>query len=112
MKMTATYHASVERIDRINLIIDLFKGDWGTPVCAVQSISNPTSECVLTTNGIIVVRGITTKKLLTMWVASIDQAVAIYKEATHQRYLPNGLYAQVLANQKLRKIYFSKGLDK
>ena len=97
-----TYHFRVERKGRFEYI----EATCGLGEEVVSEIfQSPTSTLpsynTLTTTGVIIVRNVDTKKIVTMFIATMPQAMAIYRTATGGR-LPDWLYKQVKRNQVLR----------
>lgn len=91
MTKNISYHARVERQSRIDYIIDWCKGEFGKPVAIVEDKSE-TARLVLTEKGILMVHNLETNKLVTMWIATVSQGVAIYSRAFNQpvpKYMMN-----------------------
>lgn len=98
MTMTMTYHAQVEREARIDYIIDVL-GDFGQPIAKRNNPANNTIT-ILTNLGVIIIKSNTTQKLVTMFLASIAQATAIYRDCYGGDTCPHSLMVQVKRNQK------------
>lgn len=103
MSRNRTYHFSIERKGRF----DYIKATCGVGEPLVSEIyQSPTSsipsENTLTDTGVIIVRNVETRKIVTMYIASTGQAVALYRTATNGKRLPDWLFEQVLDNQLLR----------
>lgn len=102
-----TFHAQVERKDRIFAIIDHFNGDFGTPVAHMFSTThNPTGEprkYTLFSTGIVMVTDQADTCIITMFIGNMDYATLIYKtNYPYRAYLPNNLYKQIIQNKKLK----------
>ena len=97
-----TYHARIERSARIEYIIDVFKGEFGEPAAMVVN-ENDRSRQVLTTKGVWIVYNLDTGKLVTMWIATVEQGTKLYKRATNGKMLPKSLMKQLHANKKVCK---------
>ena len=80
MKTNVSAHIQRDRMERISYIIDAFKGEFGKPIAEA-----PEGDAIrtLTDKGIIIVTGITTGKIITMWIATVSQATAVYRDC-HQ----------------------------
>ena len=99
MTTTVSYHARVERQSRIEYIIDVFKGEFGEPAAMVVN-EDDRSRQVLTTKGIWIVYNLDTNRLVTMWIATVEQGVKLYKRSTGGKMLPKSLMKQLHANKK------------
>lgn len=91
----ATYHARVERFTRIEYIIEVFKGEFGKPIAEI--VEGDTKR-TLTTNGIIVISGVTTGKLVTMWIATVAQATSLYRTCHNCDKCPKEVMDRVCKN--------------
>lgn len=98
MIMTMTYHAQVEREARIDYIIDVL-GDFGQPIASQKNLDNDTTT-FLTNLGVIIIKGTTSQKLVTMYLASTAQATAIYRDCHGGDTCPHSFMMQVKRNQK------------
>lgn len=96
MKTNMTFHASVERFDRICILIDLFNGDFGRPLICITNDKNAVKE-ELTTNGIVIVRNLE-DVVITMYLCSIKKAQ--YFGAVSGKMLTDNQWKQIKANQK------------
>jgi hypothetical protein len=103
MTKKISYHAKEERKDRIEYIIDVFNGEFGTEVCCFIEKHTKT-KTVLTTTGLIIVYNSETNNLVTMYICKTCQAIGLYKRATGKERCPNSVYKRVINNQK----YLSK----
>ena len=97
-----SYHFRYERRDRYEYI----KATCGVGEPVVSEIyKSPTSKIpsynTLTSTGVIIVRNVETKKIVTMFIATKAQAIAIYHETTNGQRLPDWLWEKVLNNQIL-----------
>lgn len=99
MTRKISYHAQVERKSRIEYIIDTFKGEFGSPVVEVVN-ENDCSRQVLTSNGIWIVYNLKTNRLVTMWIATVEQGVKLYKRGTNGKQLPKQLMKTLHNNKK------------
>lgn len=96
MKTNMTFHASVERFDRICFLIDLFKGDFGKPLISIAHTDKPVKE-ELTSNGIVIVRNLE-DVVITMYLCSIKKAQ--YFGSVSGKMLTDNQWKQIKANQK------------
>ena len=99
MKSNMTYHAFNERFERISFILDTI--GMGEPVVSIRDPYHEDTIKVLTNTGIIIVNGETSKKIVTVFIATMDQAMAVYKIATNNKRMPERLYNKIKENQKL-----------
>lgn len=104
MSRNKTYHFSIERKGRFEYI----KATCGIGEPIVSQVwQSPTStipsDNILTDTGVIIVRNVQTRKIVTMYIASTGQAVALYRAATKGQRLPDWLFEQILDNQILRE---------
>ena len=101
--MTTTYHVKAERTERIDYIIDIFNGCFGTEEFS-YTIETDRGQCkmVLTSKGIIYLQSIKTKKVITMYIATMAQAIFVYRHSHLSRSdkMPNKLYHQVRNNAR------------
>ena len=103
---TTTYHVSVERQARVDFIIDVFGGCFGQDIISCIVTNNlGTCKMTLTSKGIIYLQSIETDKIITMYIATVSQAVFLFNENFRknggQSKIPKGLMNQVKKNQKL-----------
>ena len=94
-----TYHARVEREERINYIIDTV--GIGEPVVKVQRPKDK-RYMTLTNTGVIIITG-SDNVIITMYIGTIDEALMTYRNATKMHNMPDGLYKKVKAVQKYRR---------
>lgn len=102
-KMTAidftqlSYHAMVERKDRIEQIEKTIS--FGTPIVEMEDTSNNTMK-VLTSTGVIVIWSLNNKSIVTMFVASVNQALSFYnrKRGEEPYKMPRQLWLMVNYN--------------
>lgn len=80
MKKTVSKHVREDRMERISFIIDAFAGEFGKPIAEA-----PEGDVIrtLTDKGILIITGITTGTVVTMWIATIAQATRVYRDC-HQ----------------------------
>lgn len=80
MNKKVSKHITTERMSRVGFIIDTFKGEFGMPIA-----ESPEGDIIrtLTDKGIIVITGITSGKVVTLWIATVNQGVAIWRDCHH-----------------------------
>lgn len=81
--MKLTYHASVERRNRIEYIKENIGFGHSLAVTYYRSINRKRetpSKTVLTDTGIILIYAIDTNELITAYIASVKEGTAIYKK--------------------------------
>lgn len=109
MKKNLTYHASIERNDRLNFIVEYI--GIGEEFCVCPHETDPTKEEVLTTTGVLVVRNIKTHMIITMFPCGMPKACVVYKRA--MRYdgarLPRSMVEKINYNTKLEKKFHIGG---
>ena len=88
-----TYHASVERYDRLAECIDTV--GFNSIICEIVDRRNPDTINVITDTGILFVRAVSTGKIITGYMADIRRLNAIFAGR-----LPNSLYKTVISNMK------------
>lgn len=98
MTKTVSYHARHERQNRIDFIIDWCKGEFGAPIATAYDADGK-GKRVLTDKGLLIVYSAADNKLITMWIASVLQGVAVYK-ASHKGQEVPWKMMQVLHNNK------------
>ena len=98
MTKRVSYHIRYERQNRIDFIIDWCQGEFGTPIATVYDTEG-TARRVLTDRGLIVVYS-AEDKLITMWIASVLQGVAMYKASHDGKEVPYKMM-QVLHRNKV-----------
>ena len=94
-----TRHFQIDRKDRVNFIIDLFNGDFGTPLCD-YSAENDTVRKVMTDKGVVLVYGKNNNVIITMYLATVKQATFLYRAAHGTNRTPESFLARVRKNQK------------
>ena len=98
-----TYHARVERANRM---VQVSKLEIGIPVATIEEYNKKGNKTIvtLTDTGVVVILDPKTNTIITLFLASVDRAAAIYKEAYGtRRRLPDQLYNQI----KINKITFN-----
>lgn len=103
IKRNATVHVSVERIDRMNYIIDHL-GDFGDEILLEAIVRNPQGINRLyqiTNKGVMIIRPLDdTSLVVTAWIATIDQAMKMARMLNRHR-IPDSLYKRIIANKNL-----------
>ena len=92
-----TRHAQVDRFDRLAKIVDTV--GFGNEYCTITQADGALKT--LTTTGIVIVRNETTKKIITAYPATLNQAKAIMVKRTGSETLPHSLFKAVMVNQKI-----------
>ena len=103
LKFEMTYHAQVERAARFEFILQTVGS--GTKEIATEIFTSPTSQnrkakSVLMDNGVIYIFSIENNKLITAYIASISQAVALYKKCHKCNKCPQTLMNVLYKNQQ------------
>lgn len=93
-----TYHAQVERQERIDYILDHI--GIGETVCEYYQEEKGTIAR-LTTTGVIVVLTPNYKSLVTMYVAGLPEASHYYKSVYKVSRMPNNLASRIARNKEL-----------
>jgi hypothetical protein len=88
-----TYHASVERIDRLTACIQYL--GFNEFVCEMPDPMNPGTAYCVTDTGIIIIKAIATNTIITGYMATPKRIAAIFKGNT-----PPALYKRVVKNNK------------
>lgn len=88
-------HVTVERSVRIS-IIEKTVG-FGKPFVETANLRQENTTITLTTTGVIVVMA-EDGMIITTWIASVAQAISVYRQATGNRNLPQNLWAIVNYN--------------
>ena len=96
MKSNMTYHARYDRAARIDAILDTV--GFGEIMFIVPQ-SNSREIC-MTDTGVAIVRAQTDKKIITVYVASLHLARALYEKKFNIDRLPKTLFETVKRNQK------------
>lgn len=92
-----TKHARYERRDRLNYIIDNI--GIGEPICTAPS-KNPNAISVLTNTGIIIIKGKTDNVIITVYIATIAEATAIYYQSGMTTPLPQRVKKRIRINKE------------
>ena len=92
-KMSA--HVIIDRKFRIDLIENTI--GWGTKIVTVPDKENSGAFATLTSTGVMVITA-EDGMMITTWVASVKQAVAVWKTAKGDRPLPKWLWNVVNYN--------------
>ena len=101
MKTNMTFHARVERDNRLEFIIDTV--GIGEVICETNRPDDSYGKPVkmrLTDTGVIIVTS-QENKIITAYIATISEAIGVYREATTRHELPSGLYKKIRQNEKL-----------
>lgn len=103
MQVYTTRHASVERYDRLEYIIDTV--GFGERIILEAFIPNEekiTRKIQITDSGVLLVKPEKEEIIITAWIASIEQAVMVARKSglTH---VPESLYKKVSRNKKYWK---------
>ena len=100
--MKVTYHFSIERKDRINFIKQYI--GFGNPVATTIHLSkerakkhNTPIRNILTDTGIIFIISLDSNEIITAYIATIPEAVAIYRQC-HNKRPPDSLIDNVRWN--------------
>lgn len=104
MKSNMTNHARHDRRNRFDYILDTV--GLGTEIVAeVKRLDdkNRVAYSRLTDSGIIVIVSADHKTVVTAYIATIEQASAIYRTARGCSIMPNSLYKRIKANEKFMK---------
>lgn len=95
-------HISIERLNRVEYIIDMFNGNFGEEVYSCTDGEENNCRKVLTSKGIIYIQSLTNHKIITMYIATVQQAYYIYVHS-HKRttdFMPQKLYNQIKKNKR------------
>lgn len=100
-KTTISYHASEERIERLTACLTtLGYNDFVLQVEDKQRGNNTTQ--FLTDTGIIIVRNSDNGNIVTGYMATIAQAIKMYRVAGFEK-MPDGMYNKIVRNNKKYK---------
>ena len=103
MKTNMTYHARRERISRIDYIIDTVGiGEVIASIATTDSLGRKGYQ-KLTSSGVIIVLSADERTVVTMFIATLGQACAVYKTDKNCKFLPDGLYKRINNNAKYIK---------
>ena len=98
MTKKVSYHAKVERMERISYIIDFCGGEFGPAIA--ETYDNNDGKVVLTEKGIVIVYNAITSNLVTMFIATVNQGVSIYKTCHNSKKCPKELMKTLNNNKK------------
>lgn len=90
-----TYHAEVDRATRFSIINKTV--GFGNPVYIASDKKGRDATATLTDTGVLIVRDLT-NKIITAYVASVKQAMDVYKRATGNDKMPRKLWATINYN--------------
>lgn len=93
IKMEMTYHASVERLDRLAACVEYL--GMSQFVYEAPDPKYPGTIKCLTATGITVIKSSTSNTLITGWMASPREVAAMYKGNA-----PKKLFARVIKNNE------------
>lgn len=82
-------HAIVDREVRIG-IIEKTVG-WGFPVAEVPDKANENCTATLTSTGVMIIMN-DDEMIVTAWIATIRQAIAVWRQGTGHKEMPNTLW--------------------
>ena len=100
-KTTISYHASEERIERLTACLTtLGYNDFVLQVEDKKRGNNTTQ--FLTDTGIIIVRNSDNGNLVNGYMATVAQAIKMYRVAGYQK-MPDGMYRKVVRNNEKHK---------
>jgi len=88
-------HAIIDRADRIRNIENSV--GWGTEIVTAPDKKNRDATATLTSTGVIIIRSLD-GMIITAWVASVRQAVAVWGRAKGNATLPRQLWNVVNYN--------------
>lgn len=103
MEMIYTYHAGVERADRIKAIEETL--GFTNPVLEVQVVREE-KRYLLTSSGVIVVKNLYTDVVVTAFMANVDQCYRLYRMAGKGQVAPK-MMKRVRKNQERHAELFS-----
>ena len=103
MKKNMTYHARFDRTNRIEYIINTI--GIGNVVAEISTVDNQGRKGFqkLTDTGVIIILSGDNKTIVTAYIATPDQACAVYKTAKKVSRMPDGLYSRVRKNYEIMK---------
>lgn len=111
MQLRYSYHITVERKERFTAIMEHFNYDIGKPVATQNANNMPNNRSnrigiyqTLTDRGIVLIWDKNKAEILTMYAATIKQAVVIYSQCHNYADLPSEIFQIVKANQKIYKL--------
>lgn len=88
-------HVVIDRATRVSIIEKTI--GFGTPVIEAPDIKERDAKAILTSTGVIVIEG-ANGTIITTWIASVAQAISVYKRATNGQNIPKDLWAVVNYN--------------
>lgn len=91
--MKMTYHAQMERTDRL-VYIAMTVG-FGEVV--FEHFSAERKECI-TDTGVLLVKTLKEEKLITAYIVGIDKAMALYRDTYGNQKMPHRLYTTIRNN--------------
>lgn len=100
-KTTISYHASEERIERLTACLATLGYNNFVLQVEDKKRGNGTTQ-FLTDTGIIIVRNSNNGKLVTGYMATVQQATRMYRIAGYER-MPNGMYKKISRNNEKYK---------
>ena len=103
MQKNTTRHASVERYDRLEYIVDTIGlGDKIVLEALIPNEQKIVRKVQITDTGVLIVKPQDAEIVITAWIASIDQVVLVSRKSG-LRKVPESLYRKVRNNQKYVK---------
>lgn len=103
LQFEMTYHAKNDRITRFEFILQTVgagKKEIATEIFISPTSQNRKAKSVLMDNGVIYIFSIENNKLITAYIASISQAVALYKKCHKCNKCPQTLMNVLYKNQQ------------
>lgn len=88
-------HVVIDRQVRFNIIENTV--GWGTPLVEAPDKKEQDATATLTSTGVIIIMS-NDGMIITAWIASVRQAVAVYARATGNTKLPRQLWNMVNYN--------------
>ena len=100
-KTLVSDHAKEDRIDRLTACLTTIGyNDFALIVEDTKRGNNTTKY--LTDTGIMIIRDTDTKRIVTGYMATVQQAIRMYREAGYER-MPNGMYKKIVRNNEKYK---------
>ena len=102
MNKNMSKHAIEERLQRFNYIVDTI--GIGETIAEHKELDQFGRENTkkLTSTGVIIVIGTDQKTIVTAYIASVQQAMRVYKQATGHKRVPNNLLQRLYNNEIIR----------
>lgn len=100
-KTTISYHASEERIERLTACMTALGYNEFVLQVEDKERKNNTTK-FLTDTGIVIVRNSNNGNLVTGYMATVAQAVKMYRMAGYKK-MPDGMYRRVVRNNEKHK---------